>query len=124
MNIEKAYKLTIEKVIELESQGIKVLKRPSVLKNMDDVSGNIPRELWQTITFKFPTKEKAKLISEALDYLGLIGIAFDISGCCGERDWSLDWSFEYQTSDTEEHKECREWMEEEIDSEFCGIENN
>ena len=124
MNIEKAYKLTIEKVDELEGQGIKTSRRFSAGKHNEKISGNIPRELWQIITFKFATKKKAKLISDALNYLGLIGISFDTSGCCGERDWSLDWSFEYQTCDTEKWKECREWMEEEIDSEFCGIENN
>lgn len=124
MNIEDAYILALEKVAKLESQGIEVLRRPSAGKHNENALGNIPRELWLIVTFKFATKKKAILISEALDYLGLIGISFDTSGCCGERDWSLDWSFNYQTVDTEGWKEAREWMESEINSEFCGIENN
>ena len=100
MNLDEAYEFAMQMVEEIKSAGVEVIKTPSksrtiasILKEFDNQPDRLPSDKWFRVTFKTNNPEHLKMISEKAKIIGWRGIAFDTSGCKGERDWSLDWSF-------------------------------
>jgi hypothetical protein len=103
MLLHDAYNLVAQKVIELRDSGIDVhIKHPFKTAKINHtaaykITGELPEELWNYITFNEVSKEQMQQIFEAKNYLNGFGIYFD-SGAfiAAERpspDWQLDWSF-------------------------------
>ena len=103
MILHNAYNLVAQKVIELRDGGIDVyIKHPFITANINhtaayEISGELPKALWNYVTFCEVSKEQMQQIFEAKNYLNGFGIYFD-SGAfiASERpspDWQLDWSF-------------------------------
>lgn len=117
MNLQEAYQLTIDKVLELQSNGIEVTiiksngaSRPETVKKYSGPE-YLPSDQWVHVTFKPINKEDVTLISTACDYLGMAGITFDTGGCCGSRDWELDWSFNHERGEDVDRKQARAEVE-------------
>lgn len=103
MNLIAALNLTIQKVKDLMASGIKVeTAKPIRIAEIKDlaaceITGELPKKLWNNITFCSVTDEQMTLIFDARKTLLKSGIYFD-SGVfiAAERpspDWQLDWSF-------------------------------
>ena len=104
MRLEQAYNLTVQTVNKLAEDGIDVISsKPFKVANAKhtaayEKTGELPKILWNSITFSDPNKEQLQKIFEARLNLSLQGIIFD-SGCFffeGGKvvpDWSLDYSF-------------------------------
>jgi len=116
-----AYNLVLDKVKELEEEGIKTKITISKTKNeySDDYENNknerIPPELWQKVTFIIEEKSQAIKIHEVANYLGMVGIKFDVGGTINQRDWELDWSFKYTGTEDMDWRDARDECEDNID---------
>ena len=115
-----AYNITLLKIAELKKAGIRVKRRPSVLQHdpetMAKYSGpeHLPPNKWVIIKLYFETDAQAKLIADKALHLTQLGIQFDYSGCHNEREWALDWSFQYRPEDKPDWREGISQVEDEI----------
>ena len=103
MNLIDALNLTIQKVKDLMASGIKVeTAKPLRIAEIKYLAacerkGELPKKLWNNVTFCSVTDEQLQLIFDTRNTLLKSGIYFD-SGVfiAAERpspDWQLDWSF-------------------------------
>lgn len=103
MQLHNAYNLTVQKVIQLRNSGIEISTAcPLITADINhtaeyEISGELPKALWNNVTFCSVSKEQLQQIYEAKSCLLGFGIFFD-SGAfiAAERpspDWQLDWSF-------------------------------
>ena len=128
MTTQEAYDFTIDKVNELQKSGIKVETRSCNSKDNPETIAkysspeNVAPEFWVHISFKTDNKPHLDQIHEAVNYLGMCGISFDTGGCCGQRDWELDWSFRYKEGDEDwEKRDTRDDVEDVLRSDaFCN----
>ena len=112
----EAFEFTMKKISELKESGIKVNIKPYKFINDKDREEmiaeyggqvcRVPYDKWVSVSFENLSEEQNIKVSETLRYLGLCGISFDMGGCCGSRDWELDWSFTYNKG-----KEKWEWID-------------
>lgn len=120
MTVTEAYELTLEKIEELRSEGIKVKIKPTRSRNdketVEKFSGpdHLPPDKWVTVNFDNLDKGKAYRVLGEANYLGMVGIQFDSGGMPGTRDWELDWSFRYTGEEDTDRRDAMEAIEEEI----------
>jgi len=124
-----AYNIALNKVKELENSGIKVVIKPSKSRSNEDTikkydrADRVSPDKWIYVSFKTNDKIEISKIFDAATYLSMCGISFDTGGCCGQRDWELDWSFSYEEkSEKWEWNEARSDVEEMIDD-MCSDQN-
>lgn len=102
MTTQEAFDFVMSKVDELKELGIKVVSKPCPSKNNPktiahyNTPENIKPDTWVHISFKTTDVKHLAEIHEVVNYLGMCGITFDTGGCNGQRDWKLDWSFNYK----------------------------
>jgi len=119
----EAYEFTLSKIKDLEETGIMVTFKPTNSRNDKEIvekynlPDRLPPELWYNVKFTIIDPSDSNKIFELGNYLRLCGIGFDTGGCCGIRDWELDWSFTYKKGDDQpELGMAREELEEMINS--------
>ena len=119
----EAFELTIEKIKELQKNGIEIEITPSISREFEDTirkykgkPGRIDPEHWVNVAFRTTDKSEMIKINELANYLGLVGVSFDTGGYLGYREWELDWSFKYTGKENEEWREARQTMEDIIDT--------
>lgn len=102
-DIEIAFQLVIEIVFELKDAGIDIVSTPFDFSKYDKYyfddkkfSNTISKEYWRRITFKVKNENESSLINDKLNYIGLSGITFDHGAGKNDKDWELDWSFNYE----------------------------
>ncbi len=92
MNITEAYKLALQKIEELKTQGIEVKINPTNSSTVAKKTDRLPRDKWIRATFMVVGEELNKVF-KAGEELSELGISFDTGYGNGGRDWELDWSF-------------------------------
>jgi len=118
MTTEEAYELAIEKVNELKESGIDTEIIPSCQQNdLNTIKKyskpeNISPDKWINVSFHIEKEGDIDKVFDAGTYLSMCGISFDTGGCCGCRDWELDWSFSYN-----KNEEKMKWNETRADVE-------
>ncbi len=118
MTTNEAFDATMAEVGNLETlAGIKVLIRPSKQRENAEIIAKyngperVAPDRWVNVTFKPVTPEQKQAIADAAKHLGWLGIGFDTGGMCHQRDWELDWSFNYTARPDGEQEEARDIVE-------------
>jgi len=116
MKIHEAYNLAIEKVRELQEEGFPItsqnkLRTANIKHSAEyEINGELPKELWNYITFSRLSDDQLKRLLEVRNYLAGFCIWFDHGTFLADErpspDWQLDWSFcildsKYKLSATE-----------------------
>ena len=114
MDIEEAYRRTLEAAEELRAAGIEVRIKKTRSKVAVEAD-RLPRNKWVIIVFHPKGKDEAAVIKKKADELGWAGIAFDTSGGMGERTWEVDWSLRVTSTPDGDWQARREKVEDMID---------
>lgn len=103
MTIQDAYNLVVQKVTELRDSGIDVYtKHPFITANINhiaayEISGELPKALWNYVTFHSVSNGQLQQIFDAKNYLLASGIYFDSNAFIAVKrpspEWRIDWSF-------------------------------
>ena len=99
----EAYNLIVQKFIELRNSGINVYtKHPIITANINhmaayEISGELPKSLWNYVTFQSVSNGQLQQIFDAKNYLLASGIYFDSNTFIAVKrpspEWRIDWSF-------------------------------
>ena len=103
MELHEAYNLVLQKLIELRDSGIEVYtKYPFITANINhsaayEVSSELPKALWNYVTFHSVSNGQLQQIFDAKNYLLASGIYFDSNTFIAVKrpspEWRIDWSF-------------------------------
>lgn len=117
----EAYELTLKKIKELKSEGIKIeiinsrsAQDKEIVNEFRGHFQRIPSDKWVSVNFIDLNITQANKINEASICLGKLGITFDNGGYQQERDWQLDWSFKFTGEVENEWIELKNQVEETI----------
>lgn len=124
MTLDQAFEHAMSAVLDLREEGIRVETKPSRSRNNPETvlkyKDRLRVDLWNHVVFFPSSPEQSRMISQKAKELGWRGITFDVGGCCGQRDWEIDWSLRCTDTPDGEREMQMDTLEEIIEDELEG----
>ena len=127
MDIMQAYEEVWGSLKNINRKGVKFSVLPShsrhiesTLSKYDNRTDRLPRSYWSRVEFAASSEADTDAIREEEVRLSALNIAFDTGGCCGTRDWEIDWSLHIaEDEDIDAMEERRRTVKDTLDSMEC-----